>query len=212
MLTETYGKKAVFFAAASKQVTAHQAVVKCYEGCDLRFARIPAMPTLNAWIRGWAGKFNGIALPFGLANTPEVTAGIVNLCEDYSVLYGDPPEFYCSVSTGTMLRAMQIGWPSANPVGVAVSRNIKPGEKGRAMLSSYHKSFYQSSDYMPEFNTTTTYDAKAYKLFVERALPGSIFINVGSDKQIEDRLVDFEGWEDIDSEREWGDQEAFEYA
>ena len=54
-LAKMYNKKIVFFAAASKQVTAHQAVVKAY-GFDLRFARIPAMPTLNVWIRKWAEK------------------------------------------------------------------------------------------------------------------------------------------------------------
>ena len=70
MLSEIYNKKTVFFAAASKQVTPHQAVVLAYKNCDLRFVKIPAMPCLNSWIRDWAEKFNGIALPFGLANTP----------------------------------------------------------------------------------------------------------------------------------------------
>jgi len=211
MLAEMYGKKAVFFAAASKQVTAHQAVVKAY-GFDLRFARIPAMPTLNAWIRKWAEKFNGVALPFGLANTPMVTAGLVNMCEKHSMIHGEPTEFYCAVSTGTMIRALQIGWPNAVAKGVAVARNIKDGEKGQADIVSYHRSFYQSSDYMPEFNTTSTYDAKAYKRFIDEGKPGAIFINVGSDQQIESRLNQIEGWEKIDAVREWGDLGAFDYA
>ena len=208
MLAEMYGKKAVFFAAASKQLSPHQAVVKAY-GCDLRFAKIPAMPTLNAWIRKWAEKFNGMALPFGLANTPEVTAGLVNMCEQHSIMYGEPTEFYCAVSTGTMIRALQIGWPNATAKGVAVARNIKAGEKGEADVVTYHRSFYQPSEYMPEFNTTSTYDAKAYKRFIDEGKPGAVFINVGSDQQIESRLSQIEGWEKIDSVREWGDKSDF---
>ena len=146
------------------------------------------MPCLNSWIRDWANKFGGIALPFGLANTPEVTAGLVNMCENHSMIHGEPTEFYCAVSTGTMIRALQIGWPNAKAVGVAVARNVKDGEKGEADVVTYHRTFYQSSEFKPKFNTTATYDAKAYKRFIDEAKPGAIFINVGSDEQIESRL------------------------
>ena len=210
-LAETYGKKCVFFAAASKQVTPHQAVVLAYDKCELRFVKIPAMPCLNSWIRDWAKEFNAVALPFGLANTPEVTAGLVKVCDDHTLFHGEPPEFFCAVSTGTMIRALQIGWPNAKARGVAVARNIKDGEKGKSDVVSYHKTFYKGSEYMPEFNTTATYDAKAYKRFIDEAQPGAIFINVGSDTQIEDRLQRVENWDKIDAVREWGDQSAFSY-
>jgi hypothetical protein len=210
-LAEVYGKSCVFFAAASKQVTAHQAVVLAYDNCELRFVRIPAMPCLNSWIRDWAERFNATALPFGLANCPEVTAGLVNVCHQYNLNHGEPTEFFCAVSTGTMTRALQIGWPTSEAKGVAVARNIKDGEKGISDVVPYHKTFYKSSDYMPEFKTTATYDAKAYKRFIEEAKPGAVFINVGSDAQIENRLVHVKNWDKIDAVREWGDQSAFEY-
>ena len=163
-LAELYGKRAVFFAAASSQVTKHQAVVMAYKGCELRFVRIPAMPTLNHWIRQWAERNEStIALPFGLSNTPMVTAGLVALADQHAMMHGEPPEFWCAVSTGMMIRGLQIGWPDSKPVGIAVARNIKDGEIGDAKVSSYHKRFYQRSDYMPDFPTTATYDAKAYK-------------------------------------------------
>ena len=134
------------------------------------------------------------------------------MCENHRLIYGEPTEFYCAVSTGTMIRALQIGWPNADAKGVAVARNIKDGEKGNADVVSYHRSFYQKSEYMPEFNTTTTYDAKAYKRFIDEGKPGAIFINVGSDKQIENRLSEISNWKDINGIREWGDQSAFNYA
>lgn len=208
-LCEVYNKKAVFFAPASKEVSAHQAVVLCYKNSELRFARIPAMPTLNAWIRGWADRTNSLALPFGLSGVKEVTAGIVKMADNHMKKYEEPPEFYCAVSTGTMIRGLQIGWPNSYANGIAVARNIKKGEKGLADVISYHKSFYEKSDYMPDFDTTATYDAKAYKHFIDNAKPGSVFINVGSDKQIEKRLENFNGWKHIDSKRDWSNRDAF---
>lgn len=212
MLAEMYGKRAVFFAAASSEITPHQAVVLGYKTSDLRFVRIPAMPCLNAWIRGWAEKFDGIALPFGLANTPMVTAGLVNLCAQHEMIYGEPTEFYCAVSTGTMIRALQIGWPRAKAVGVAVARNMKDGEIGFAEVTSYHRTFYQDAENPPPFDTTLSYDAKAYRTFIEQSKPGAVFINVGSDKQITNRLSRVKNWQKIDAKREWGDQSAFEAA
>ena len=209
-LAEMYDLEAVFFAPSSKQVSAHQAVVRAYDA-DLRFVRIPAMPCLNSWIRDWAKEVGGAALPFGLSHSPDVTAGMVAQADTIGKTHGFPPEFYCAVSTGTMIRGLQIGWPDAKPVGVAVARNIKKGEIGDGNVTSYWKHFYKGSDYMPEFDTTSTYDAKCYKRFIDEAKPGSYFINVGSDKQIEHRLNQLPGWEAEHSFREWGDQSAFEY-
>lgn len=208
-LCEKYNKRAVFFSPASKEVSAHQAVVTAYKTSELRFVKIPAMPTLNAWIRQWAEKFGAVALPFGLANTPEVTAGLVEMAEIHRMIHGEPTEFYCAVSTGTMIRALQIGWPNARAHGVAVARNVKDGEKGMAHVISAEMPFYSPSDFMPEFNTTATYDAKAYRRFLRLGKPGAVFINVGSDKQIEKRLELIPNWKTIKSQREWKDMEAF---
>lgn len=211
MLCELYNKRGIFFAAASVQVTAHQAVTSAYKGCELRFVKIPAMPTLNAWISKWAKEFGCTALPFGLANSPLVTAGLVAMCDRHTQKYGEPVSFYCATSTGTMVRALQIGWPNSQAYSAAVARNIKRGEKGEAEMFSYHKSFYKASDYIPKFDTTATYDAKVYKSFIDTAESGSIFINVGSDKQIESRVNTIPDWQNINGVREWGDQWAFNH-
>lgn len=210
-LCETYNKRCVFFAPASKEVSAHQAVVLGYKNTELRFVRIPAMPTLNAWIKQWAEKFGNLHLPFGLSGVPEVTASLVAFCDWFTFFHYEPPEFYCAVSTGTMIRALQIGWPNSTPHGVAVARNIKEGEIGDAKVISYHKDFYAASDYMPSFDTTATYDAKAYKHFIDTAKPGSVFINVGADNQIEKRLSLVKNWRKIKSARDWTERECFDY-
>ena len=211
-LCELYGKTPRFFAAATKRATPHQAVVLGYKGAVLRFTKVPAMSTLKAWVVEWAMKFDGIALPFGLMDTPAVTAGLVKLCDAHTKVHGEPTEFWCAVSTGNMTRALSIGWPNAKANGVAVSRSIKAGDIGESNVVSYHKTFYHEADYQPDFNTTTNYDAKAYKRFVDEAVSGAVFINVGSDDHIERILDTVDGWDHIDGEGVWGDLAAFEKA
>jgi hypothetical protein len=204
-LCELYGNKAIFFAPASKVASPCQLSVLAYKGCELRFVRIPAMPTLNAWIKTYCAKMDYYFMPFGLSGLPSITNDIISLAREYSFIYGDPKQFYCAVSTGTLIRALELAWPNSEGFGVAVSRNIKDGEKGRSKVISYHKDFYEDSDYMPSFPTTSNYDAKAYKIFIEQAKPGSVFINVGADS-----LLPKPKGHILNSQREWGDLTCFD--
>ena len=205
-LAQLYGKKSVFFAPASKEVSKHQAVVKAY-GADLRFVKTPAMPTINIYAKKWAEKYGAQYLTFGLSGMPGVTAGIVNFANSLP----EPPEFWCAVSTGTMTRGLQIGWPNAAAYGIAVARNLKKGEIGRAIVESATIPFLKPvrPDQLPPFPTTATYDAKAFEAFKTKGKPGAYFINVGADAQIEKRVVDID-MKAIDSQRVWGDMRDLE--
>lgn len=200
-LARQYGKKCVFFIPASKEVSKHQAVLAAY-GVDMRFVRTPAMPTINIYAKRWAEQHNAQYLTFGLSGMPQVTAGIVRVAS----MLPEPPEFWCAVSTGTMIRGLQIGWPNAKAYGLAVARNIKKGEIGDAEVNSASVPFLSpvKSHELPEFPTTATYDAKSFVEFKKHAKPGAYFINVGSDQEIEKYYsqVDVSA---IDSQREWGD-------
>ena len=205
-LAQLYGKKAVFFAPASKEVSKHQAVVMAY-GADLRFVKTPAMPTINIYAKRWAEKHGAQFLNFGLSGIPAVTAGIVNFANNIP----EPPEFWCAVSTGTMIRGLQIGWSNAQPYGVAVARNLKKGEIGRAIIQSATIPFLKAlkESLLPSFPTTATYDAKAFDVFRREAKPGAYFINVGADAQIEKRVIEVD-MKAIDSQRDWGDMRDLE--
>jgi hypothetical protein len=201
-IAKAYGKRAVFFAPASAEPTDHQLVVKALGG-DLRFVRIAAMPVLNGYAKAWAEKHGAAFIPFGMSGVPEVTAGIVALADRLTEKYGAPSEFWCAVSTGTMTRGLQIGWPLARAMGVAVARNMHPGEIGKAILESATMPFLKACKVQPPFNTTAAYDAKAWEPCLRNGRPGSLFINVGADKVIADlaKTVD----RNIDSVRTWGD-------
>lgn len=211
-LGEMYGKKCVFFCPASKQISRHQRALLAYPNVELRFIRIAAMPVLNKYAKDWAEKHGAAFLPFGLTGTPVVTAGLVNMCADVSDLLGrDPKAVVCAVSTGTMVRALQIGWPEAEMYGVAVARNIHPGETGVAAVNSHRMPFLKDEkpEHRPPFDSTSNYDAKAWQTFEGLAIPGSIFINVGSDAHIERNMASVSDVT-VDSSREWGDMRDLE--
>lgn len=209
-LAEMYGKRCVFFCPAAKEASKHQAVLKARKA-DLRFIKIAAMPTLNVYAKRWAEKHGAKFLPFGLSGVPEVIAGLVKLADRITQTIGEPSEVWMAVSTGTAIRAFQIGWPNAKACGVAVARNMHDGEIGVAKLRSAAIPFLRSVKprELPPFQSTANYDAKAWLDFVEHAAPGAIFINVGADAEIE-RFLTPGLVESIDSQREWGDMRDLE--
>lgn len=206
-LANMYGKRCVFFCPASKHISKHQGALLSQPNVELRFIRIAAMPVLNKYAREWAEKNGAAFLPFGLTNTPLVTAGIVDLTRRVSDVIGcQPSETFCAVSTGTMIRALQIGWPSADHYGIAVARNMHDGEVGDAHMTSYHRPFTSpvSQCEAPPFPSTATYDAKAWVHFDMFGRRNSIFINVGSDDVIEKDYDALDAFL-VNSDRDWGD-------
>jgi hypothetical protein len=174
---------------------------------DIRFIRIAAMPVLNSYAKKWAKENNAEYIPLGFKDMPIVTAGLINMGNRITKQLGkQPTEIWCAVSTGTMIRALQIAWPLAKAYGVAVARNIKNGEIGNAKVVSATIPFLKAckTKHILPFPTTVAYDAKAWDLFVENGKPGSIFINVGSDSHITRNLKSV-NISNINSYRDWHD-------
>jgi len=210
-LAKLYGKRCVFFCPAAEKPSKHQAVLKAH-GADLRFIKIAAMPTLNSYAKRWAEKHGAHYLSFGLSGIPYVTAGLVCLAARIEQHLGKrPSEVWMAVSTGTAIRAFQIGWPGVKARGVAVARNMHDGEIGHAVLRSADIPFLRpvKPGDLPPFETTATYDAKAWQDFVDFGRPDSIFINVGADACIE-RFLTPGLIESIDSQRQWHDMTDLE--
>jgi hypothetical protein len=207
MIAKEYNKKCVFFMPSSHRVSDHQGALFAYDHCDMRFFKIAAMPVLNSYAKKWAVENNATYLPFGLTGNETVTAGLVNMSKNVTNIIGhEPTEIYCAVSTGTMVRALQIGWPEARAYGIAVARNIHKGERGEAIVEPATMPFLKRTpvaETMP-IPTTAAYDAKAWEIFEKNGKPGSIFINVGADEHI-NRNLQFVDIDNINSHREWHD-------
>lgn len=205
-----YGKSCVFFCPASAEASDYQAALLSYPNVELRFVRIAAMPSLNGYAEKWAKKHGARFLPFGLAKTPLVTAGLVHLAAEIEEEIGhEPTEVWMAVSTGTAIRAFQIAWPSTAVHGIAVARNMHPGEIGEARLISSPLPFLKDAKEQPPFPSTANYDAKAWPLFRDLAADGAIFINVGCDAKIQQQLAKVDRRQ-INSQRDWSDKTDLE--
>ncbi len=201
LLAKKYGKRLVLFAPARKEASQHQ-LYAMELGAELRWVRAAAMPNLNRQAKEWAEKNGATFFPFGLKH-PLVTAVITRVCDDFIKRHGEPEEVWSAISTGVMSRGLQIGWPNAKFYAVAVARNLKAGEAGRAEVFSHPYEFgkAENKETLP-FPTVATYDLKVIRYMRELASDGAFFINVGVDHQSKIDPAT------VNSYREWGDYSA----
>lgn len=198
-IAELYDKRVVFFCPASKEVSDQQASLLTYSNTELRFIKIAAMPVLNKYAKDWADANDAKFLPFGLANSPLVTAGLIHTAARMKV---NPTQIWMAVSTGTAIRAFEIAWPYSQIKGVAVARNMHPGEIGKAELVSAQLPFLKKTTALPPFPSTANYDAKVWEKFENEHSLNALFINVSSDAKIakpyDKNLIDSDrGWHDM---------------
>ena len=193
-------KKLTLWMPSSKKVSPHQAI--CIErGADARFLRIAAMPNLNKIAKEWAEEFGHFFIPLGLRHE-FVTAGIIQ-----AALKIDPPEEVWTVcSTGVLTRALQIAWPGAEFHAVAVARNMKAGELGKASVTSAPEAFTQKvkPGEEPPFPSVNTYDAKGWREAPKNSGRDVLFWNVGTEPVLHDQ-----SFYNVDSFREWNDRSDY---
>ena len=118
-VAKRHNKSVRLFMPASKKISHHQAC--CIEGgAEASFHRIAAMPNLNKIAKEWADqKENAFFVPLGLKHRM-VTAGLVKVASQIK----EPEQVWVATSTGVLTRALQIAWPNAEFVSVAVARNM----------------------------------------------------------------------------------------
>ena len=142
------------------------------------------MPNLNKIAKEWADqRENAFFVPLGLKHRM-VTAGIVKVASQMK----EPEQVWVATSTGVLTRGLQIAWPNAKFVSVAVSRNMKAGELGRAQVISEKKAFTQpeSKENLPPFPNIATYDGKVWKFIPKYSDKDILFWNVGKEPELED--------------------------
>ena len=188
-----HNKKVVLFMPASKRISLHQAC--CIErGAIPIFERIAAMPILNIKAKEWADKHNAFFIPLGLKHEL-ATAAIVHTASKIS----EPEEVYVAISTGVLSRALQIAWPNAKFTCVAVARNLKAGELGRASVISEPLEFMQEEPIQPPFPTVRTYDAKVWKYIPKNTGRNILMWNVGAEPQLTNLSI----YDTVKSYKDW---------
>ena len=193
-------KRIVLFMPSSKKISVHQAC--CIErGAKVIFERIAAMPNLNLYAKKWAADNGAYFIPLGLKHEL-ATAAIVHAASTIA----EPDEVYVAISTGVLSRALQIAWPNAKFTCVAVARNLKAGELGRADVISEPLDFPQSEkpENLPPFATVDSYDAKVWKYIPKNAGRRILMWNVGTDPILHDKSI----IDNTDSYRNWKKNDA----
>ena len=188
-----HNKKVVLFMPSCKRISENQAC--CIErGAIPIFERIAAMPNLNLKAAEWATKNDAFFVPLGLKHEL-ATAGIVHAASKV-----DPPdEVYVAISTGVLSRALQIAWPKAKFTCVAVARNLKEGELGRAEVISDPANFHAEEKERPPVPTVKTYDAKVWKYIPKNTGRNILMWNVGTDPLLTNSSI----YDTVDSYRDW---------
>jgi len=195
-VAKRYDKKVKLFMPSAQRISHHQAC--CIErGAEASFHRIAAMPNLNKIAKDWAdSQEDAFFVPLGLKHEL-VTAGIVKAASKIPA----PDEVYVAISTGVLSRAMQIAWPNAKFHSVAVSRNLKAGELGRADVISEPMAFQQSEkpENLPPFPCIDTYDGKVWKYIPKNTGRNILFWNVGAEPVLSDPTI----YDRVNSYRDW---------
>tara|TARA_R110000868_G_scaffold73521_3_gene213174 strand:+ start:1914 stop:2798 length:885 start_codon:yes stop_codon:yes gene_type:complete len=199
-LCNRYGRRLILLCPASARMSNHQLIAHEL-GAELRFVKIASMTVMKVYGERLAARIGATFIPLGLKH-PLVTASIVKTCERITEHYGAPEKVWSAISTGVLQRGLQIGWPDAQFRAVAVSRNIKEGERGIAWLESYPKPFYAPSKCFAPFPSIPTYDLKAWELLQESGEEGCLFWNVAGevspqDPTLADRIDSQRGWHDL---------------
>lgn len=206
-LAKKHGKKLTLFMPAAKEVSQHQLV--CIErGAKPVFRRVAAMPVLNKYARDYANEVGATFVPFGLDHELVVAGGVVSTLQHW----GERPAplwVATVVSTGVLTRTLQIAFPKAKFLGVAVARNLHNGEAGPARVVSYHRPFQRDADMAnqlwPEVHSARNYDMKGLEYIVTGRLmmpvhESSLVWNVAGEVQPESLKP-----ADIHSQRDWGE-------
>jgi hypothetical protein len=130
-----------------------------------------------------------------------VTAGIVKT----AMTIPEPEEVYVAISTGVLSRALQIAWPNAKFTCVAVARNLKAGELGRAEVISEPLPFTtpEKAENLPPFPSIATYDGKAWKYVPKNSGKDILFWNVGKEPILQDEAI----YDSVNSYRDWKKKE-----
>ena len=194
-VAKRHNKAVRLFMPSSKKISHHQAC--CIEqGAEASFHRIAAMPNLNKIAKEWADQNpNAFFVPLGLKHKL-VTAGMVKVASKIK----EPEVVYVATSTGVLTRSLQIAWPNARFVSVAVSRNMKAGELGRAEVISEPRAFHahECKENLPPFPNIDTYDGKVWKYIPKYSSQDILFWNVGKEPELHDETI-----YETESYRDW---------
>lgn len=166
------GKQAVIFVARSKlehpRTTAARAA-------GARVVSVPfgRLAVVQSRARGYAKVRRAHLVPWGV-DVPEALELFAAAARRIDPA---PAEVWACAGSGTLIRGLQLAWPSASFHAVRVG--AMP-DVGAAKLYAAPERYEQPARYPPPYPSCDNYDAKIWRFALESAQPGALIWNVGA--------------------------------
>ncbi len=146
-------------------------------GCNIIEVPMGFLTNIQAKAKNYCLKHEAHLIPFG-GDHPIIIEAMRQTALSLDV---NPTEVWTVMSSGVLSRGLQAAWPDAKVYGVKIGHNTTPREQGRAETFKSKYKFQQEckEPERPPFQSSLTYDSKAWTFIKEHASDGALFWNVG---------------------------------
>jgi hypothetical protein len=131
------------------------------------------LSNVQAKARSYAAAVSARYLPFGF-NYPEIRSALANIAASLPI---KPDEVWSVAGSGTLTKALQCAWPTAQFYAVQIGAHA---ETNMAVRFIAPEKFEHRAQAPPPFPSCPEYDAKAWRFIQRYASPGALFWNVAA--------------------------------
>ena len=146
-------------------------------GCNIIEVPMGFLTNIQAKAKNYCLENGAHLIPFG-GDHPIIIEAMRKTALSLDV---NPTEVWTVMSSGVLSRGLQGAWPDAKVYGVRIGHNTTPREQGRAETYKSRYQFHQEckEPERPPFQSSLTYDSKAWTFIQKHATKGALFWNVG---------------------------------
>jgi hypothetical protein len=166
------GVRATIFTARRHKL--HNLTLEAHAtGAKVVLVKTGYFSNVRAKARAYCDETGALLLPFGL-DTPAFVSALADVARRLPV---QPTEVWSVAGSGTLSRALQQAWPTADVYAVRIGRLP---QAGRATIYMAPEAFEQDAKSPPPFPSCSNYDAKAWQFIRQYARTGALFWNVAA--------------------------------
>ena len=146
-------------------------------GCNIIQVPMGYLSNIQHKARVYCEETESHLIPFG-GDHPIIIEAMTRAALSLDI---QPKEVWTVMSSGVLSRGLQAAWPDAKVYGVRIGHNTTSREQGRAETYKSKYEFHQEckEPERPPFQSSLTYDSKAWTFIQKHATKGALFWNVG---------------------------------
>ena len=146
-------------------------------GCNIIEVPMGFLTNIQAKAKNYCLEHEAHLIPFG-GDHPIIIEAMRRTALSLDI---NPIEIWTVMSSGVLSRGLQGAFPNAKVYGVRIGHNTTKREQGRAETFKSKYKFQQECKEIerPPFQSSLTYDSKAWTFIKEHASDNALFWNVG---------------------------------